>query len=146
MFGSFFSILKHISDHSVLGRSIILVHYHILFQHRIWEIAWTIWNHRNQFLHQTTTLHTMEIAALNKAISSEWNLDIDNLPRNRYTHLFCRNLPQRLNDTPHFKQLWLASIWSARDLINRHLNFHCPAGRNAIALKFHEWWKKKIKN
>ena len=116
------------------------------FQRRIWIIPWTMWDHRNQFLHQTTALHPTEIAALSDAISVEWNVGLDNLPRNRYSHLFRGNLQHRLNNTPYFKQLWLASVWSARDSTNRRLHLPCPAGRDAIALKFYERWKKKIRS
>ena len=117
-----------------------------LFQERIWEIPWNMWEHHNQFLHQTKMLHPMEITALNSKINIEWNIGLDDLPRRRYSHLFNGNLTHCINDTPNFKQLWLTSIWTARELNRR--NYHLPPirARNATAADFFEQWKNMIRN
>ena len=117
-----------------------------LFQRRIWMIPWAMWEHRNQFLHQQKVLHPTEISALNSEISLEWATGIGDLPQNRYSHLFHGNLLNRLKDTPHFKQLWLASVWAARDLASRNQQQTPPRVRNDLTTEFYNRWKESLQN
>jgi hypothetical protein len=42
-------------------------------QRRIWMIAWNMWSHRNNFLHNDRkTIHLFEMAELDDEIRSEW--------------------------------------------------------------------------
>ena len=117
-----------------------------LFQRRIWIIPWELWEHRNQILHQQKTLHPTEIDSLNNEISIEWIIGLDDLPRTRYAHLFRGTLTHQIKDTPHFKQLWLASVWAARDSSSRNHRTPPIRARNAIASSFYQQWKDRLEN
>ena len=117
-----------------------------LFQCRIWMIPWAMWEHLNQFLHQQKILHPTELFALNSKISIEWAIGLDDLPRNRYSNLFCSNLLHQLNNSPHSKQLWLASVWAARDSNSRNYQQPPIRIRNELMIEFYNRWKKRLRN
>jgi hypothetical protein len=54
-------------------------------QRRIWLIvAWNLWEHRNNFLHNGgTIIYTLEMTALDKEIQREWETG-----RTKYAYLF----------------------------------------------------------
>ena len=109
-------------------------------QLRIWEIAWLMWHHRNEFLHNDgKTIHFQEISATNQEIRNEFVTSGVDLPAT-YHHLFQINVEELINSSIFKKQEWLTSVWVARD-------HHMPAlvrPRNEIAEAFYIRWKKKI--
>ena len=85
-------------------------------QRKIWEIAWTMWEHRNNTLHNDgTTFHQHEMRAVDSAIVTEWTNGLDGLPPQHYSFLFTGSLQLRLSENIHQKQMWLCTVWSARD-------------------------------
>jgi hypothetical protein len=68
-------------------------------QRRIWLMAWNMWEHRNNFLHNDgTTIHTYETRAINEEIREEWTTGLGQLSPT-YNHLFNGDLQHRLDDT-----------------------------------------------
>jgi hypothetical protein len=84
-------------------------------QQRIWLIAWNMWEHRNNYLHNDgRTIHSFDTKALNEEIKEEWTLGLDQLDPS-YSHLFNGHLNERIEDTTSNKLMWVSSVWSAQD-------------------------------
>jgi hypothetical protein len=112
------------------------------FQKRIWEIPWTMWQHRNEFLHNDgRTVHFQETAAINQAIRDEYDLAQHGLPDN-YQHLFQEELEDIINQDIYARQAWLTSVWVARDC---YTPTYLRQGRNKTAEAFYLRWKKKLR-
>ena len=110
-------------------------------QRKIWEIAWQMWMHRNEILHNNgTTIHSHEMTALNGEIIKEMMTGQDSLS-NRFANLFKSNIQKRLAESFHLKRLWLTSVWTARD----NQNTRASESRNTDASMFYNRWKKKRK-
>ena len=109
-------------------------------QRRIWEIAWQMWRHRNEFLHNDgTTIHFQETAAMNREIRNEYEIGGNDLPA-KYQYLFHGDVEELIQRSIHLKQDWLRSVWVARD-------HHTPAlvgPRDGIAEGFYLRWKKNL--
>ena len=109
-------------------------------QRRIWEIAWEMWQHRNEFLHSDgSTIHFQESAAINTEIRNELQISGNGLPA-RYQYLFLRDIDHLMGLTIFAKQEWLMTVWVARD-------HHSPAQvgpRNALAEAFYHRWKQNF--
>ena len=87
------------------------------FQRRVWEIPWKLWEHRNQALHGDGSLiHIQEKRNIDFAIMREWSIGNHNIDA-RFRNLFQGRIQDRLRDSNEAKRLWLASVWSARDMI-----------------------------
>ena len=115
------------------------------FQKRIWLIPWDQWEHRNNILHNDNALHASELNAINTEVTAEWNTGLDRLPDNRYAHLFRGDLDQHMRRKPHLKQLWLASVWAARDVEARSSLIPLTRNRNVIAVEFYRKWQTRIR-
>ena len=110
-------------------------------QRKIWEIAWTMWEHRNNTLHNDgTTFHQHEMRAVDSAIVTEWTNGLDGLPPQHYSFLFTGSLQLRLSENIHQKQMWLCTVWSARD---RQMTNNTRQ-QNDVALAFFEQWKARV--
>jgi hypothetical protein len=84
-------------------------------QRKIWHIAWDLWEHRNNYLHnQGTTIHAYEMSALNSETQHEWQTGLDQLLPS-YQYLFDGTIIKPLSDSINQKLMWLLSIWAARD-------------------------------
>ena len=58
-------------------------------QHKIWEIAWELSQHRNQFLYNDrSTIHFQEMAAIDNAITEEYMMGVGRLPVNNKVEPF----------------------------------------------------------
>jgi hypothetical protein len=110
------------------------------FQRRIWEIPWSLWQHRNGFLHNDgTTIHFHETVAINNEIRAEYNTRGDDLPAS-YLHLFHTPLDNILQLPIFTKREWLLSVWVAQD----HHNPHRTRPRNETAVAFYDRWKRQF--
>jgi hypothetical protein len=110
------------------------------FQRRLWDIAWTLWQHRNEFLHNDgRTIHYQESAAITREIRKEYVMAGNGLPPS-YQHLFQGDIEELVNQPIHMKQEWLKSIWVARD----HYSSGSLQPRDEIAEAFYLRWKKNI--
>ena len=110
------------------------------FQWRIWEIAWTMWLHRNEHLHHDgKTIHFREAAAIDSEIQRESEVGLAGLPAS-YQYLFITTPQHRIRQPISSKQEWLTTLWAARD-------HHTPAvsDRCDIASAFYLRWKKRMK-
>ena len=109
-------------------------------QRRIWEIAWQMWRHRNDFLHNDgTTIHFQESAATNREIRKEYDITGNGLPAS-YQYLFQGDIETLINCSIHTKQDWLRSVWVARD-------HHMPTQvgpRDSLAESSYLRWKNKF--
>jgi hypothetical protein len=109
-------------------------------QRKIWEIAWKMWRHRNDFLHNDgTTIHFQESAAINRAIRMEHNATGEGLP-DMYQYLFRGEVENIIQQPIHAKQDWLRSVWAARD-------HHMPGQvgpRDSMAESHYLRWKTKF--
>ena len=112
-------------------------------QRRIWEIPWSLWEHRNHHLHNDgASIHRTDYQSIVSEIIREWNVGVGTLPV-RYQHLFQGTIQQRLNENIHLKLMWLASVWAARDRISRSENLPVDPNRNTIAISFFLRWRQR---
>jgi hypothetical protein len=111
------------------------------FQRKMWDIAWTLWQQRNEFLHNDgRTIHYQESAAVTREIRKEYVMAGNGLPPS-YHHLFLGNIEELINQPIHIKQEWLKSVWVARD----HHRPEKVEPRDSIAEAFYLRWKEKFK-
>jgi hypothetical protein len=109
-------------------------------QRHIWLIAWNLWTHQNQHLHNDgKTIHSFEMTALNNEIRREWETGIGQLASGS-DHLFTGQLTHRLDNTTHHKLMWLFSVWSARDN-DFHIGPLCT--RNTTMVTLYNRWKSQ---
>jgi hypothetical protein len=78
---------------------------------KLWDTAWDLWDHRNQWLHNSETGEM--IRSLHSDISSQYRLGVQGLARAERL-LFRRSLQEILNSSVAHKQLWLQRILIAR--------------------------------
>lgn len=110
-------------------------------QRKLWEIAYKMWDHRNNDLHREgLTIHKHELQALNNEIMTEFTIGIDLLPRRRYSNLFQGTVRERLQDNHHLKRMWLTNMWTARDKFGS--NF--LRQRSVIAAQFFKRWYGRV--
>ena len=84
-------------------------------QKKIWQITWTMWEHRNKHLHSDDyPIHQFALSELNTAIITEHTRGLDNLPK-KYQRLFKGSIQERYADNIHQKRQWLTSVWAARE-------------------------------
>ena len=84
-------------------------------QQKIWELVWTMWEHRNKHLHSDDyPIHQFELSELNTTIIAELLKGTAELPR-RYHRLFKGTVQERMNDNIYQKRQWLTSVWAARE-------------------------------
>ena len=101
-----------------------------------------MWTQRNNILHQDgKAIHSHELNAINSAIISELQRGKETLPSIHH-HLFNCDIRERLKDNNNLKQMWLASVWSARDAHNNISNEQSL--RNPTALDFYTRWQKRV--
>ena len=83
-------------------------------QRQIWQIAWEMWNQRNNILHSDRkTIHQYETALLDSEIRTEWSRR-QRLPA-QYNHLFNGTLENRLQSSTLQKQRWIVTVWAAQE-------------------------------
>jgi hypothetical protein len=112
-------------------------------QRRIWEIAWRMWLHRNEILHNNgQTIHAHETRALDDEIRLEMELGLDDLD-NRYRHLFQTTVQEQLNKSMIHKRMWIMSVWAARD--NNDDEVQITRNRNKDILPIYNRWRKRNK-
>ena len=86
-------------------------------QHKIWQIIWDLWIHRNVLLHgDGGSIHTHEEHDIDTQITRKWVIGLYNLPSTTYGTLFKGTHDQRISDKSIHKQKWLTSVWAARDI------------------------------
>ena len=113
-------------------------------QRRIWQIAWELWNQRNQHLHgEQHSIPEVEKQAINAEVTHEWNLDNSALPA-RHRHLFRSTLEHRLQKSYHSKRIWLASVWAARETIDTNYLENNPLQTDStIRLRYDQWKRRR---
>ena len=113
-------------------------------QRRVWEIPWKLWHHRNNILHgDGNSVHIQEKRNVDIAILREWNVGDYNIDA-RFHNLFRGNLQDRLKDSNEAKRLWLASVWSARNIAD-----NADEGRDSresTSLMFFDKWKARYRD
>ena len=107
---------------------------------KLWMVSWDMWRFRNGILHsQSNSIPTNFTFLLTSTIITE----IHRLLPPSCTYLFARNLASILRGSVNSKQVWLATVWLARDLFSP-ADVVCQS-RNAVVSAFIESWKKRIK-
>ena len=105
-------------------------------QRRIWQIAWSMWEQRNDMLHnQGSTIHQYDTELLDQEIRKEWASQ--NVPA-RYNYLFRGSLEDKLHSSTAQKQSWITNLWTAQEA-------HAIASdnRNDHVTKIFERWKAR---
>jgi hypothetical protein len=109
-------------------------------QRRIWEIAWKMWLHRNDTLHNDgSTIHKHEMRALDIEIREEMTLGLDGL-NNKYSFLFSGTLESKLTETMAQKRMWIMNVWAARD--NNEEEYMGRQRDNSIISIYKRWRKR----
>ena len=82
---------------------------------RVWQIAWALWEHRNETLHESQTLHSR--MALYSAIENQYDMGFRDFPpqlRRRiiipFSHLVTKPI--------HYLEMWLQRIKAERTLLD----------------------------
>ena len=109
---------------------------------KLWAIAWDMWRFRNGILHsQSRTIPTNFTFLLTTAILQEMNHGHRLLPP-RCNYLFSKPASSILKGSINGQKLWLATIWSARDLYSP-ADTICQS-RNEIVKAYVDSWKKRV--
>lgn len=109
-------------------------------QRRIWEIAWKMWEHRNNILHNKgTTIHRHEQKALDTEIREEMRIGLNGLHPN-YRNLFQGTLQSKLDFPMPQKRMWIMSVWAARD--NNEENYIGRQRNEDIQMIYGRWRKR----
>ena len=113
-------------------------------QRRIWQIAWSLWEHRNNFLHdRNKSFHPKEINDIKLEIKYEWSKGIDELS-NKYSTLFSKPL-QHILELSHIDKLnWLVTVWTARELYNSAYLFENTASVDPLTRQRYLKWKELL--
>ena len=110
---------------------------------KLWAVSWDMWRFRNGVLHsQSTSIPTNFTFLLMSTILTEFNHGCRLLPPSCH-YLFPSTATSILRGTTNSKKLWLATVWSARDVYSP-ADTICQS-RNAIVTAYVDAWKKKIK-
>ena len=102
--------------------------------------------HRNKYLHDTcNSASTTEQTAINEEIEFEYNIGISTLAV-RHRHLFQVPLQAKLCISYHSKRVWLANVWSAREMDNENYLRNNPSNATTNTIRFrYDQWKKHTK-
>ena len=110
---------------------------------KLWAISWDMWRFHNGILHSNSTnTPTNFTFLLSSAILHEINHGHRLLPPS-CTYLFSRSSSSLLKGTINSQKLWLATVWSARDLYSP-ADTICQS-RDQVVHAFVQSWKKRIK-
>ena len=82
-----------------------------------WIILTQMWEHRNEYIHQTNIIEDMEgITILNNTIKKERNKGLSILPMLEFSHLFRLTEDELVAKSTEGKKDWLATVKLAREL------------------------------
>ena len=82
---------------------------------QIWRIAWDMWSHRNDFLHNILhSIHPQDTINIDSELRYELDKGLDTLP-NEYNQLFNGRLDLKMKMRSRLKIEWLFNVWSARE-------------------------------
>ena len=114
-------------------------------QRRIWRIAWQLWNHRNNILHDSNhSFHPQELEQINQEIHHEWTINLSTLPSS-YNYLFKDTLQIILNKTHTNKLNWLITVWTIRELYdNGYLLDNNTEYTDTLTRYRYLKWKQKL--
>ena len=113
-------------------------------QRRIWKIAWALWEHRNNFLHdRNKSFHPQEIKDVVNEITFEKQKGLDTLS-NKFHTLFSKSL-QQLLDQLHINKLnWLVTVWTARELVNPAYLYENTSAVDPLTRHWYLKWKQSL--
>jgi ribonuclease HI len=107
-------------------------------QRRIWEIAWELWMHRNNMLHDDNkSVHYEEASAIRREIRKEYRRQ--QWATQDHVYLFQTSVQDRLNDSITRQQLWLTSVWAAQRQVTSDFDDADPLAKNCFRR-----WKRKL--
>jgi hypothetical protein len=81
---------------------------------KLWDIAWDMWDHRNQWLHHTEEGEAIQ--QLHAELRHHYELGCSSLPRAEKL-LFRTSLADLLNSSTTVKQSWLRRVQGAREMV-----------------------------
>ena len=112
---------------------------------RIWQIAWDMWGHRNNHLHdQLNSIHPQENININNKIRHKVEYGLGLMPQS-YSGMFLGPLDNKLKISRRLKVEWLFTVWSAREThdiayMASNTNFNTNA---SLRFKYTRW-KQRI--
>ena len=113
-------------------------------QRRIWKVAWSLWAHRNNFLHdRNKSFHPQEIKDIVKEITFEKNKGLSTLS-NKFDTLFSKSLQQILEQSHINKLHWLVTVWTARELVNPAYLYENTANADPLTRQRYFKWKESL--
>ncbi len=86
---------------------------------KLWDVAWDLWDQRNEALHNTTESRDILNSYADDQIKNVYQQGSTTLPRDAL-HLIREPLEVQLTKSLATKQLWLQSIQAAQDRKKRH--------------------------
>lgn len=109
-------------------------------QRKIWHVAWSLWEHRNDILHnEGDKEHKKAVEDQNILVLEEWATGLDTLPQ-RYAGLFRGTLEEKIALSFQRKQQWLSSVWHARRRVDGFVLFD---ETNSAVIRYLRWYKRK---
>ena len=93
---------------------------------KLWDVSWTMWDHRNHFLHEGDSNKVLGNSDLNESVMDEFRLgQLDVLPQFRY--IMAVSLEEVKAYTASKKRRWLRSINVAREIGRRKRETRDPS-------------------
>ena len=110
---------------------------------KLWKISWDQWRFRNGITHsQSPSSHTNFTFLLTSTIIKESQHGGHLLPPS-CSYLFQTHFSDLLKGTLNSKKMWVATVWSARDLYSP-ADVICQS-RNTVVAAFVDSWKRKLR-
>ena len=98
---------------------------------KLWDVSWSMWDHRNHVLHQGSDHLVLENDELSRDIREEYRLGTQGVP-SELRYIFEESLDTVLSYSVWRKRIWLTDAAAARALGLRTRRQSRPADQPAI--------------
>jgi hypothetical protein len=93
-----------------------------LLVYELWQVAWTIWIHRNELPHETKTSHQIDQSELDNQLWEQWNMGSTDLRQSDRTLFSAMTIEGVLSKNQVLQHSWLTQVTLARQLPNHQLD------------------------
>ena len=111
-------------------------------QHKLWLLAFNMWDHRNKVLHNTRhSIFPHEMVAIDSEIMQEMQLGNANLPQSQ-RYLFQGTAQEKLRWTISMKIQWLISTRRSRNCFYPLRSLPLPIRHDTVSRVIERWHRK----